>query len=309
MRISIIDAHMDSIEKTYSGEMDFESEEGLGQVHLKGMVKAGVLVSFFTVFYPELEMKDFRGINSFLNSLLNKRSKLNIVQKFEDIAEDKINVIKHLEGADIVNKDLSNLVDFYEKGIRSIGLTWYNENQFAGGTESNQGLTEEGEELIRECEKMGIVVDLAHMNRESFQDGLEVIKKAPIVSHANCRALADNPRNLDDEQLKALRDKGGVIGISFCSSFLGEDNASIEDVIKHIDHAVDVMGVEHVGFGSDFDGSSVPVDLNDVSKYPKLVKRLQENYTKRKVEKLAYKNFLRILKETLEPSSKSSDTL
>jgi membrane dipeptidase len=222
-------------------------------------------------------------------------------------------VLLHIEGAEAVRKDLYNLSDLYDKGLRSIGITWSRPNAFGYGVpfgyplSPDQGprLTDEGGELVRACNAMGIVVDLAHLNAKGFSDVANISTKPLVVSHSNVHALCACSRNLLDWQLDAVKASEGIIGVNFEPSFLRPDGkndapATLAMLADHIDYIVKRVGAEHVGLGSDFDGAGTPEGLSDASMLPNLWDELERRgYDQVTMSKIASGNWLRVLRSTL----------
>ena len=195
-----------------------------------------------------------------------------------DFQEGRVTAIVHMEGAEPIASDLSNLEDWYERGLRSIGLTWSRPNDFAEGvpfrfpssSDTGGGLTAAGRELVRACNRLGILVDLSHLNWAGFWD-VAGLSDAPLVAtHSNAHALCAASRNLTDEQLDAIAASGGIVGVNFAVTFLREDglerrDTPITEIVRHVDYLVERMGVDHVAFGSDFDGAVVPDELGGVA--------------------------------------------
>ncbi|MDR0294314.1 MAG: membrane dipeptidase [Oscillospiraceae bacterium] len=200
-----------------------------------------------------------------------------------------------VEGGDTV-ETLSDLGPFLARRPVFFGLTWNGDNRLAGGCKGGGGgLTPLGREAVAALENADVLVDLSHASERTFWDVLEIARKPPVVTHACCAALCPHPRNLSDGQLKALAQAGGVLGVTFYPPFLtGRDGAALEDVARHIGHAVSVMGAEHVGLGSDFDGcETLPDGLAGVQDVPALIGTLPfEEDTKTLI---AGGNFLRVL--------------
>jgi membrane dipeptidase len=182
----------------------------------------------------------------------------------DDFREGQVTAIVHMEGAEPLAPDLSDLERWYERGLRSVGLVWSRPNAFAEGVpfrfpstpDTGAGLTDAGRELVRACNRLGILVDLSHLNEAGFWD-VQGISDAPLVAtHSNAHALCPASRNLTDPQLDAIRDSGGVVGVNFAAGFLREDGhhdaaTPIAEILRHIDYLVARMGIDHVAFGSD----------------------------------------------------------
>jgi membrane dipeptidase len=230
----------------------------------------------------------------------------------DDFREGQVTAIVHLEGAEPLAADLSNLEQWYERGLRSVGLVWSRPNAFAEGVpfrfpsspDTGPGLTEAGRELVRACNRLGILVDLSHLNEAGFWD-VQRLSDAPLVAtHSNAHALCASSRNLTDRQLDAVRDSGGVVGVNFAVAFLREDGRNdaatpITEIVRHIDYFVERMGIDHVAFGSDFDGATISEELGGVAGLPKLVSALSDaGYDDAALAKVTHENWLRVLAAT-----------
>ena len=230
----------------------------------------------------------------------------------DDFQEGRITAIVHFEGADALAADLSDLAAWYERGLRSIGLVWSRPNAFACGVpfafpaspDTGPGLTAAGIELVRACNELGILVDLSHLNEAGFWDVARVSKAPLVATHSNAHALCPSTRNLTDAQLDEVARTNGVVGINFASGFLREDghhspDTPISEIVRHIDYLVERMGIDHVAFGSDFDGAVVPAELGGVAGLPKLVAALAgRGYDEEALAKVTHRNWLRVLDET-----------
>lgn len=223
-----------------------------------------------------------------------------------------IAAILHIEGVEALKTDLDALGVLYEAGLRSLGPVWSRSNAFGHGVPFNfpdspdlgPGLTSAGKDLVRLCNELGIMVDLSHMNEKGFWD-VVALSEAPIVaSHSGVHALCPSPRNLTDDQLKAIGDSGGIVGVNFARSFLradglGDEPTSLTEIVRHAEYIAEMIGVDHVAFGSDFDGTQVPQDLEDASGLQKLLEALKTAGFKGKDRrKIAHGNWVRILSET-----------
>ncbi len=220
--------------------------------------------------------------------------------------------ILHIEGAEAIDPDLHALEVFYRAGLRSLGVVWSRPNAFGHGVpfrfphtpDTGPGLTDVGRALVRACNQLGIMLDVSHLSERGFWD-LAAITDAPIVAtHSAVHALCPVSRNLTDPQLDAIRDSGGLVGVNFEVSALREDgyddpNTPLDVLVRHIDYLVARIGIDRVGFGSDFDGATMPHDLRDAAGLPNLLTLLgQHGYDDAALRKLAYENWLRILHQT-----------
>ena len=208
-----------------------------------------------------------------------------------------------IEGGDCLQSDIRILRMLYKLGVRAMGLTWNNGNCIADGVgeEVDRGLTPFGREVIQEMNRLGMVVDVAHLAPKGFWDVMELSTAPVIDSHANARAIHDHRRNLDDEQLKALFAKGGLIGLTYVPMFIGEGDVSITDLLRHADHILSLGGEDHLGLGSDFDGiEQTVVDLRHGGDYPRLQEAMFKTYGDTVAKKILGGNFKRVLESILK---------
>ena len=207
-----------------------------------------------------------------------------------------------IEGGEILEGKLERLAEFDDDmRLRLIALTWNNENEigYPAAMGPEKGLKPFGLQLLKEMDRRGILADVSHLNERGFWDICEHMELPPVASHSNCRALCDVFRNLTDDQIRAVIEKKGFIGINFYSAFLAKDReATLDDVLAHIDHIAELGGIDVIGFGSDYDGiSRWPEGLGDPSTFPALLDLLAKHgYTHEQLEKIAGLNYWRVLK-------------
>ena len=235
-----------------------------------------------------------------------------IARRIGDIRPGRVNAIMHLEGAEPLAPDLSELDSWYDRGLRSIGITWARRNAFGEGvpfrypstTDTGPGLTAAGHDLVHACNELGILVDVSHLNEAGFWDVARTSKAPLVATHSNAHALCPVSRNLTDGQLDAIGDSGGVVGVNFGTWFLLADGADPEqvglaDIVRQVDYIAGRIGVDHVAFGSDFDGAVVPTELGGLAGLPKLVAALRDaGFDDDAVAKITHENWLRVLRAT-----------
>ena len=228
------------------------------------------------------------------------------------LREGVVAAILHFEGAENLGSDPGALEIYYETGLRSLGIVWSRPNAYAEGVpfkfpsspDTGPGLTDAGRELVRECNRLGILIDLSHINEKGFWDVAELSEAPLVATHSNAHALCPASRNLTDRQLDAIRDSDGMVGVNFAVGFLREDGGESEDtpletVVRHVDYLVERVGIDRVGFGSDFDGAKVPEGIGDVSGLPDLLAALHTaGYDDASLRKLAHENWIRVLRAT-----------
>ncbi len=225
----------------------------------------------------------------------------------------RVAAVCHMEGAEAIDSRLRALDLYYEAGLRSLGLVWSRTNRFATGVpfafdrspDIGPGLTRAGRELVARCNRLGVLIDLSHLNAAGFWDVAKHSKAPLVASHSNAWSLCKSSRNLTDEQLSAIRDSDGLVGINFGVPFLRGDGGREEDtplslIADHLEYVADRVGIDRVGFGSDFDGVLIPKALGGVRGLPALIELLRERgWTAPEVEKIAHGNWLRVFRTTV----------
>ncbi len=308
-KYDIIDCHMDSLVSGYRYlPRPFHKKTDIGHIDKYRLKEGGVKAVFFAVFPASSNYLIAQGVDMWFKAVEDERNDFFQIRKFEDLKEakkrKKVGAILHFEGSGGLDSEFVNLRNYYRMGLRSMGITWSNFNRFGTGvtTYDDRGLTAEGKELVAEMNKMGIIVDVSHINEKSFWDVVDVTKKPFIASHSNAYTICDHPRNLKDDQLQAIKDADGIIGLNLCVAFLKSgakkgDNITFEMIKNHVDHIMEVAGIDHMALGSDFDGTSVPDIVKDVSYYPKLLDYLEANgYSEEDLQKITHKNIERVMK-------------
>jgi membrane dipeptidase len=229
----------------------------------------------------------------------------------EALEQGVLAAIFHIEGAEAIDTNLDALYVLYEAGLRSLGIVWSRSNAFGhgvpfglGSPDTGPGLTEAGKALVKTCNELGILLDLSHLNEKGFWDVAESSSAPLVATHSGVYAISPVTRNLTDEQLDAIRGSNGIIGINFHVGFLRPDGQMNADtplsvMADHIDYIVEKIGIDHVAFGSDFDGATMPQELGTVAGLPKLMATLTDRgYDDSALRKIAYQNWLRILEQT-----------
>ncbi len=226
--------------------------------------------------------------------------------------EGTVAAILHIEGAEAIDTRLEALDVFHAAGLRSLGPVWSRPNAFAHGVpfdfprgpDTGPGLSAAGRRLVRACNRLGILIDLSHLNEAGFWDVARASDAPLVATHSCAHALSASPRNLTDAQLDAIGDSGGLVGVNFHKGFLRSDGesdrpTSMTEIVRHARYVADRIGVEHVALGSDFDGARMPDDLHDVSALPALLEALREGgFGEPEVRSVAHGNWLRVLQET-----------
>jgi membrane dipeptidase len=316
----VIDGHNDLLLRLWRGEEP-------RHLDLDRAVENGFAGGFFAVFVPggpvpedppevpyalplpaAVERAEARRIALELFELLEGLD-VRIARSVDDFAPGRVTAIAHFEGAEPLAPDLSDLDEWYERGLRSLGLVWSRPNAFAEGVpfafpsspDTGPGLTAAGGALVARCAELGIAVDLSHLNEAGFWDVARLDRAPLIASHSGVHALSPSSRNLTDAQIDAIGASGGLVGVVFAVKFLRADGADdpatpLSTVVAHVRHVADRIGVAHVALGSDFDGATVPAALGDVTGLPRLLGALRDDgFTDDELELIAWGNWRRVL--------------
>jgi len=236
----------------------------------------------------------------------------NVEELVDCLDQNVLAVVLHFEGAEAIDPELHHLEAFYQLGLRSLGITWSRPNAFGCGVpfkypaspNIGPGLTEAGKELVRACNDLGIMLDLSHLNERGFWDVAKLSDAPLVATHSAAHALTPRTRNLTDEQLDAIGDSNGVVGVTFTIHDLRPDGGLEGDVplaalVRHIDYIAQRIGIDHVAFGSDFDGATIPKELGDVTGLPRLLAALREQgFDDAALRKLTHENWIRVLRDT-----------
>jgi membrane dipeptidase len=221
-------------------------------------------------------------------------------------------ILLHLEGAYPLDPDGCALEVFYKAGVRSVGVAHFRPNRFAVGVarrfphtpDIGPGLTEAGKTLVRQCNRHRVLVDLSHANEQTFWDVAKITDAPLVVTHGSAWELSNASRNLTDKQLAAIRESHGMVGVIFHVGMLRSDgrrdpNTPLSVLVNHVDYLVDKLGIDSVGFGSDFDGATMPAALKDAADLPNLLQALRNRgYGDDALRKIAHGNWVRVLRET-----------
>ncbi|MFQ5859338.1 MAG: dipeptidase, partial [Anaerolineae bacterium] len=308
----VFDGHCDTILRMVDGTCQFVERSDVGQVDLPRLRDGGVDAQIFAccVGGPEAErpLVHFLRMADALHTeveahpaeLVLARCAADIEQAHRD---GKTACILSMEGAEPLEEDLAVLRSAYRLGLRNIGLVWSGRNALGsavfGDGIDDSGLSEFGREVVRECNRLGIMVDMSHLNEAGFWDVIDITEKPVVASHSNARKLYDHPRNLWDEQIQAIAEAGGLVGVVFTFLTEGRSAATLNHVLDQVDHMVALVGPEYVGLGSDFDGiRHTPAGLEDVSRMGAITRGLlARGYQEEDVVKILGGNWLRVFRE------------
>ena len=311
----ICDCHCDTLTELYNKNASlYENEQ---HFDIKRQIALGGGLQFCAIYVPT-EVFRYQGGLRYTLCLLDKYNQE--IKKLHEngidvlqvrTAEDAGNVLKHkaatllaIEEGGAIDGSLEALRCLYELGVRAMTLTWSNRNDIADGINeeaTGSGLTLFGKQVVAEMNRLGMLVDVSHISTAGFWSVIETSTKPIIATHSNAKSLCSHPRNLNDEQIKALAQNGGLAGITFAGQFLEEDwrNACIESVYKHIDYMLNLIGNDdHIGFGSDFDGiSHPPYNIQGVQDYKPLIEYLSKYYSDETINKITHQNVKNLMQK------------
>ncbi|MDY5211230.1 dipeptidase [Intestinibacter sp.] len=321
--MKVIDMHCDTM-KAILDERDKNKNVNLKNnnftVDIEKMKQGDYMLQVFAA-YTNIKEGDtlvncLRTIDLFHNEIKANKEDIGIVLSYDDILknikQNKMSALLSIEEGACCKGDLGILRNFYRLGVRMMTLTWNYENELGFPNEiignklvCDRGLKNKGFEFIEEMEKLGIIIDVSHLSDAGFYDILNNTKKPFVASHSNSRSICGHRRNMTDDMIKKLADRGGVMGLNFYSNFLNDNTtfnnmSKIDDMINHVKHIKKIGGIEVIGLGSDFDGIECKVEIEDASKMQILAEKMKkEGFTENEVEHIFYKNVLNLFREIL----------
>jgi len=357
-RAIVIDTHADTPQRLlFDKTFDIAKRQSNGNIDLPRMRDGGLDALFFSIWVPSdvtgppAVKRAFDLIDTVREAARTNPQELVLATTAEDIRraarEHRAAALMGMEGGHMIDDDLRLLRMYAALGVRYLTLTHFKNNNWADSSTdkpAHNGLTAFGRDVVRELNRLGMMVDISHVSDKTFADALALTRAPVIASHSSCRAIANHPRNMSDDMLRALAKNGGVVMINYHAAFLSEEfrvasekqsgdvvaemaalskkcggneacttmegerldhegmakgtlpKVGWEKIVEHIDHAVKVAGVDHVGLGSDFDGATMPLGMEDASKLPKLTDALlKKGYSEQDVEKILGGNLLRVM--------------
>jgi membrane dipeptidase len=353
----VLDTHDDTTQRLMDGDFDLGPRNATGSIDIPRMKQGGLGAIFFSIWIPS-KITGPEAVKHALDQIaavrdqVRKHSKdLVLATTAAEIRDanqhDKIAVLMGVEGGHMINSDLGVLRKFASLGVRYMTLTHSGNCEWADSSTAkseHNGLSHFGKDVVREMNRLGMMVDISHVSDKTFQDVLDVSKAPVIASHSSCRAICDHPRNMTDDMMRGLAAKHGVVQINYHEGFLSQEFRDAEradpkinqaialevqkrcgdkegcqliegdritreyveqgklprvewtKILEHIDHAVKVAGIDHVGLGSDFDGANMPYGMEDATKLPKITEALlRKSYSEGDVKKILGENTLRVM--------------
>lgn len=313
----LIDLHCDTILECHlsNGKRELRSSDLC--VDIEKMKRAGTLAQVFAL-YVDLKWKDnpmqncMNLLDLFYNELEKNKDTISFAGSYEDImnnkSEGKMSALLSIEEGGALNGSIANLRNFYRLGVRLITLLWNYPNQIGYPNfefkHKDEGLTEFGLEVVAEMNKLGMVIDVSHLSDQGFYDVAQHSKRPFVASHSNARACTMHERNLTDDMIKVLAEKGGVMGLNVESFFLNEGKptalSTVGDMVRHLKHIKNIGGIDVMAIGTDFDGTMHTSEIANIGEIEKLTDALKKSsFSEDEIEKIYYKNALRVIKEVL----------
>lgn len=321
----IIDFHCDTISKIYdyrnNGE-DINLKQNNLHLDIDKMKKSDymlqVFASYINLKYDKNPLQNcLNHIDLLYKELEKYKDDISIAYNYEDIIRNKknnkISALLSIEEGGVCKGDLALIRNFYRLGVRMMTLTWNYENELSYPNghyydevrNERKGLKEKGFEFIKEMEDLGMIIDISHLSDDGIYDVYNNTKKPFIASHSNARSICSHGRNLTDDMIKKIGERGGLIGINFYSTFLKDnltykDTSMIKDIIDHMKYISNIGGIDVVGVGTDFDGIDCGLEFKDSSNMQLIAEDMKKNgFSEEEIEKVFYKNGLRLFKEVL----------
>ena len=312
----IIDMHCDTLIECWRHK-ERSLRSGKGHLNLDLMMNHQAMAQFFAIYLSRNEMQTmdpydiFHGIyENYKNEMKDNEDIIKPAYSAEDIVKNSeeglLSSFLTIEDGVFIDGKIERIQEVYDLGVRLITLIWGYPNSvgypcYDDDKENSQGLTEFGLQVVEKMNALGMIVDVSHMSEGGFYDVAKHSKTPFMATHSCSKTLCGHKRNLTDDQLKVIGETGSVAGINFECSFLkeGSDYATIEQIITHLKYMVDKAGIEHIGFGSDFDGIDTTGELVDYSGYDKVMKAMESVFTAREIDKLTHENVLRTMKDII----------
>ena len=333
----LIDLHCDTIYSLWEGKVEGDlasSSLSVDRKKLEGTGSAAQCFALFTPMYEHLGERDrnkspWQVLNELHDRFVSETEKAGIPQmrKVSDLSDGGVHAVLTTEEGASIEGDISRLEILKEWGVKIFGLTWNHENELAypntegspfafDGQLMEKGLKANGFEAVEECSRLGIIIDVSHLSDGGFADVASLVKGPFVATHSNARSITEVTRNLTDEQLKALADTGGMVGLNSFNEFVHpvESEQTVDNLVKHLIHMVEIMGIDHVGFGFDFseflEGATLSsfssqatpytIGLEDASHVPNLIAAIRKaGFSEEEIEKFAYKNWHDLIRRVL----------
>lgn len=306
----IIDGHCDTLSKALDENTNLYNKKycfNIGDL-LDKVPYIQMMAVFIAPEYLNSKSSGFERAVRILDKFEKEKNNEKIVQILEKkdldkvLNEKKIGVVLTIENGSAISGKIENVDKLYERGIRVMSVTWNEDNDLGCGalTKNDRGLTELGKKYIKKLDERKILIDVSHSSERTFWDITKCTNNTIVATHSCVYSICKHPRNLKDEQIIEIANRGGIIGICFASQFLNElGSSNSKDIVKHIKYIKDLVGIEYIGLGSDFDGvdlNKMPLDIRGVKDIDKIITEMKkEGFSEAEVNKVLGENWLRVL--------------
>lgn len=305
----IVDGHCDTLKEAFKRKIDLDDERLNFNI---ANTKFPVIQMMAIYISPEEAKEGFDIASKVLDFFKEEKEKykdtiVQIINKddIEKIENGKIGMMLTTENGSVIQGNLENIGKLYKAGVRMMSIVWNAENDLASGAldKVDKGLTPLGVEYIKCLNQKNILIDVSHSSEKTFWDTVKITSKPIVASHSCVYNICNHPRNLKDEQIKQIAKMNGIIGVVFCSEFLNPTGkANVSDVVKHIKYIKDLVGIDYVGLGSDFDGleeNHILPDLKGIRNIENLINALKTEFTRKEIDKILGENWIRLIKENI----------
>ncbi len=313
----LIDFHCDTLMQLYNHKGKEKLRSNPFHIDIEKLKKANAFAQFFAIF---IDMDECIGLNKnpyqvalemediFKKELMENKETIAYAGSINDYndnkSNEKISAFLTVEEGGILGNDISKLNELYQLGVRLITLTWNYENSIGipAADGRNLGLKPFGFEVIKTMEELGVIIDVSHLSDKGFYDVYENTNKPFVASHSNARSLCNHPRNLTDDMIRKIGERGGIIGINYCPAFISENNVTtVEGIVQHINYIRNIGGRDVLALGSDYDGISGILEMKNVSYNYLLIQELEKKGFKiGDIEKILFENGERLIKDVLK---------
>lgn len=311
--MQIIDLHCDTVMHLIN-QPQLKLKKNNLCVDIEKLKRANALAQFFAMYidlaeHPNALQRCLSMIDVFYQELAANSTDIALARNEQEIwgnqQAGKVSAFLTIEEGGALQGQLENLRNFYRLGVRLVTLTWNYPNEIGYPNceikYQGQGLTEFGQQVVAEMNRLGMIIDVSHLSDQGFYDVAQLSTTPFIASHSNARAVQNHSRNMTDDMIRTVAEKGGVMGINFSGDFLGGGaDSRIADMVTHIKHIYQIGGLDVIGLGTDFDGIESNLEIANMGEIHKLTNELSKNgFTATAIEKIAYKNILRVIKDCL----------
>ena len=277
------DLHCDTLYRATIDNSDFYNSEY--HISISKLPDFQKWHQMFAVWIPD-EIRGIDATNLFIKAI-DKFNKLSV-------NNDKYKMMLAVENASMLNGDIRNIKLLVDNNVRYVTLTWNGENELGCGAFSNcsYGISRFGIEVVKQLESRSVAVDVSHASDKLFYDVVNIATKPILATHSNSRVITDNKRNLTDDQFKIIRDMGGIVGLNFYKGFLNnnENDASIDDIVRHAERFLNLDGENTLAIGSDFDGADMPIGISSISDIPMIFERFCQEFGAKLTKKVFFDN-------------------